>query len=121
MQFTDQPIPTVTDEDVERLALRDFGHAQLSLALSVIHEFGKQPWNRPCPRVYAAILKLANGDIDLLLQKTQVAIEDSRDVLAAAEYPRYTREFGFRNAPEPLRQAIVDDDWRQYREWFDRK
>jgi hypothetical protein len=42
-----QPIPQVTDKDVKRIALRDFGEAQLSQVLSILDEFGKQGWNNP--------------------------------------------------------------------------
>jgi hypothetical protein len=119
--MADQPVPEVTDEDVKRIALRDFGDAQVALALSILEEFGKQDWNRPDPRVRLAILKLANGDLDRLLDETKTAIEDYRDVLAAAEYPRYVREIGFGDVPETMKQVVIDDDWRQYQEWLQRK
>ena len=45
----------ITDEDVKRIALRDFGESQLALVLSILEEFGKQSWNRPDPRVRLAI------------------------------------------------------------------
>lgn len=119
--MAEQPIPDVTDEDVKRIALRDFGDAQAALALSILEEFGKQDWNRPDPRVRLAILKLANGDLDRLLNETQTAIQDYRDVLSGAEYPRYMREIGFGDVPETVQQAVIDDDWRQYHEWLQRK
>ncbi len=118
--MADQPIPKVTDEDVKRIALRDFGDAEVALALSILEEFGKQDRNCPSPRVRVAILKLANGDLDRLLNETKNAIEDYRDVLSEAEYPRYSREVGFNDAPEAVEQAVIDDDWRQYREWLER-
>jgi hypothetical protein len=114
-----QPIPKVTDEDVKRIALRDFGEAQVALALSILEEFGKQDRNPPSPRVRLAILKLADGNLDSLLDETQNAIVDYRDVLAGAEYPRYCREIGFRDVPESVQQAVIDDDWKQYHEWFE--
>jgi hypothetical protein len=117
----DQPVPNVTEEDVKRIALRDFGDAQVGLALSILDEFGKQEWNRPDPRVRLAILKLANGDLDRLLDATQLAIQDYRDVISAAEYPRYCREIGFDKVPESVKRSVIDDDWRQYCEWLERK
>jgi hypothetical protein len=123
--MTQQPVPKVTDEDVRRIALRDFGEKRVALALSIVEEFGKQSWNEPSPRVRLAILKLANGDLDRLLDATQTAIEDYRDVLVAAEYPKYHHEscfaVGFGDAPESVKEPVIDDDWRQYREWFERK
>jgi len=61
----DQPVPKVTDMDVERVAIRDFGMTLLSQVICILQEFGKQDWNRPgSARVRLAILKLANGDLD---------------------------------------------------------
>jgi len=116
-----QPVPKVREEDVRRIALRDFGEEQLALALSILDEFAKQSPGEPSARVRLAILKLANGDLDRLTDATKTAIEDYRDVLAAAEYPRYCREVGFADTPESAEQAVIDDDWRQYREWLERK
>jgi hypothetical protein len=116
-----QPVPDVTDEDVKRIALRDFGEPQLSQVMAVIEECGTQEWNRDCARVRLAILKLANGNLERLLDATKVAINDYRDVLSAAEYPGYAREIGFSEAAEKSTQAVIDDDWRQYRHWFEKK
>lgn len=116
-----QPIPQVTDQDVRRIALRDFGESQLSQALAILHEFGKQEWNNPSARVRLAILKLANGDLSKLMDNTKVAIEDFRDVLAEAEYPRYSKEIGFDEVAKGHKRAVIADDWRQYREWLERE
>lgn len=116
----EQPIPQVTDKEVERIALRDFGEAQLSQVLSILDEYGKQEWNNPSARVRLAILKLANGDLNKLMDNTKVAIEDFRDVLSAAEYPRYSKEISFDEVAKDYKRAVIDDDWRQYREWLER-
>lgn len=71
----EQPVPKVTDEDVQRIAIRDFGKPQLSKVLELLQEYGKQDWNRPgSPRVRLAILKLANGDLDQIKKITEAAI-----------------------------------------------
>ncbi len=114
-----QPVPEPTDSDVRRVVLRDFGAEQVDVALSIVEEFGKQDWNEPSPRVRLAILKIAKGDIDRLREATQMAISDYRDVLSAAEYPRYMREVGFSNLSSRMAQAIIDADWKQYCEWLD--
>jgi len=36
-----------------------------------------------------------------------------------AEYPRYTAEIGFEKVSKKNVRAIIDDDWRQYREWLE--
>ena len=119
----EQPIPRVTDEDVKRIVLRDFGEAQSSLVFSILDEFGQQPWNAGLglPRVRLAILKLANGEIDRLRLETKTAIEDCRDVLAPAEYPRWTSEIGFDKVPISLQSDVVNYDWKQYCEWLGRQ
>jgi len=118
----DQPIPDVTEKDVERIAIRDFGDKCFSQVMEILHEYGKQEWNRPgSPRVRLAILKLANGDLEKLKEHTKVAIVDFRDVLTMAEYPRFTNEIGFNKADKKVENEVINDDWNQYREWFEKK
>jgi hypothetical protein len=118
----EQPIPKVTDEDVKRIASRDFGQKHLSQVLDILQEYGKQVWNRPgSPRVRLAILKLANGDVEQLEKYTKTAIDDFRDVVSQAEYPRYTAEIGFDRVAAKIKRAVIDDDWKQYCEWLERE
>jgi len=117
-----QPVPKVTGDDVQRIIFRDFGSPQTALALSILEDLGRQHKDRrPDPRVCLAVLKLADGDVDQLARYTKTAIEDYRDVIAAAEYPRYFREIVNANVPEPIQYVIIDDDWAQYREWLEKK
>lgn len=116
-----QPAPDVTDDDVRRVAMREFGPENLSRVLAVLEEFGKQKWNQPSARVRMAVLKMANRDLERLKQAMQIAIEDYRDALSAAEYPRYMREVGFSDVPHELAQRVIDSDWIQYREWLEKK
>lgn len=115
-----QPVPTVSDDDVERIAIRGFGSVRLSRVLDILQEYGKQDWNRPgSARVRLAILKLANGDLSALIETTKRAIEDFRDVIALAEYPRYSAEVRFDASRPDFRREVIEDDWRQYCEWLD--
>lgn len=117
-----QPIPAVTEKDVERIAIRDFGQTRLFQVMSILGECGKQSWNRSnSPRVRAAILKLANGDLEQLASYTEIAIQDFRDVIAMAEYPRYAAEVVCHKVSPQFQRAVFEDDWKQYREWFKRK
>jgi hypothetical protein len=68
--------------------------------------------------VQLAVLKLAAGDIGALRREIETAKRDYRDVLAYAEYPRYSREIGFDDVLESVRQAVIDEDWRQYETWL---
>lgn len=118
----EQPIPKVTDKDVERIAVRDFGNDHLLQVLEILQEYGKQEWNRPgSPRVRLAILKLANGNLEQLRKCTKTAIEDFRDVISLAEYPLYSAEIGFNRVAAEVKRAVIDDDWKQYCEWLERE
>lgn len=106
---------------MERIVVREFNTAERPQALAILQEFGKQEWMHPgASRVRLAILKLANGNMTDLRRYTRVAIENFRDVLSQAEYPRYTTEVGFNATPEYERK-VIDDDWRQYREWLEKE
>jgi hypothetical protein len=75
--------------------------------------------SEPC-RVQLAALKLAAGSISALKREIQTAKCDFRDVLCGAEYPRYSREIAFSDAPESVKRAVIEDDWKQYEAWLKR-
>ena len=77
-----QPVPEVTEDDVKRVVIRDFGESQADYVLSLIAECGSGA------RVRLAVLKLANGDIKKLSEAKELTFQDYRDVLSEAEYPR---------------------------------
>ena len=111
------PIPKVTESDVRRIVLRDFGKEGQTEALAVLDECPGES----CPRVRLAILKLANGDMNILKENVVTATRDFRDVLAFAEYPRWSKEIGFDKAPRALEQEVIKADWLQYRQWLGRE
>ncbi len=118
----DQPVPKVTDKDVERIALRDFGTANIRHVLETLHSYGKQDWNQPgSPRVRLAILKLAGGDLDRLSKCTDAAIEDFRDIVSQAEYPEYSAKIGFEKVAPELERTVIESDWKQYRQWLEKE
>ena len=53
--------------------------------------------------------------------KPNPAIQHYRDVLSAAEYPRYGREIGLTNLPEEFTRAGIDADWNEDRDWLEKK
>ena len=78
-------------------------------------------WQRERDRVQLAALKLANGDFDALREHVDVACSDYRDVLAAAEYPAYSRR-GWRTPfARGERAKIFEADWSQYQTWLQRQ
>ncbi|HVU87415.1 MAG TPA: hypothetical protein VHD36_08835 [Pirellulales bacterium] len=114
----DQPIPNVSRSDVERIARHDFGPAEADRAMAVLDEYQSESSDRS--RVQLAVLKLAAGNLQLLRRHMEIAKNDYRDVITAAEYPRFSREIGFSPVPDSLRQDVIDDDWRQYEHWLRR-
>jgi hypothetical protein len=116
-----QPVPQVTAADIERVVRRDFTEGQVEEALAILAEYGPQAWHREPARVRLAALKLANGSLEGLRQAIDRAKLDYRDVLAPAEYPKYT-QFGFRarRLRSRVQQQIFSDDWQQYERWLKR-
>ena len=86
------------------------------------NEYGVETWHREANRVKAAVLKLANGNLDALRRHVDVAKRDYRDALLAAEYPEY-----WQRSSSPARKLesieavqVIDRDREQYRSWIER-
>ena len=116
-----QPIPKVGDEDVERIVRRDFPLALQEQVRAALARYGREPWEREPPRVRLAILRLAHGDAAAVERHLRVAKTDYRDVLAAAEYPGASIEWGKLSAlTADERAKLHAADWEQYRAWLAR-
>jgi hypothetical protein len=119
--MVEQPIPSVTRADVERVVRRDFLPAQYEEVLALLGEYGGEDWHREADRVHLAILKLSSGDIDTLRHEVAIAKSDYRDVLAPAEYPTCMRQSSSTfQLPPKERRRIFDQDWQQYQDWLQR-
>ena len=116
-----QPVPQVSDADVERVVNRDFPGEDTAAAREMLASYGKESWHREVPRVRLAILKLAEGSLQKLGGAVKMASRDYRDVLAYAEYPSYFQSIAPNEPDAAKRNRAVDDDWRQYRGWFEKK
>lgn len=89
--------------------------------MTTLDEYGTEDWQRERERVQSAVLKLAAGTLDDLRRYINLAKLDYRDVLAPAEYPRYTKKmFHIDKLTAEERQRIIDADWKQYQDWFTR-
>lgn len=75
--------------------------------------------SREPSRVQLAILKLSEGDAQLLLHYLHTAQSDYRDVLAWAEYPEQldSGKTAY-NASEEDYQAVLKRDRQQYEDWL---
>ena len=115
----DQPIPSVTAEDVERIVRRDFPPDAFDKVMAMLNEYGTLAWQREPVRVRLAALKLAKGKISELRRYVELAKVDCRDVLAPAEYPNYLLKGpGVERLPEVRRNQAVEDDWNPYTAWL---
>ena len=115
-----QAIPSVSMDDVERVLARDFPDARAGMARALLAEYGRRPWHREPVRVWPAVLKIADGRLDRLRRAIDMADEDYRDVLSAAEYPQYASRVSPTARTSPAIDAITEEDARQYADWLRR-
>ncbi|MCE5326486.1 MAG: hypothetical protein LLG01_08725 [Planctomycetaceae bacterium] len=115
----DEPIPKVAAADVERIIRRDFPPEVYETVTGILGEYGAEEGHSEIHRVRLAVLKLSAGSLEKLREATEAARQDYRDVLAGAEYPLYSIEYGFGEQDERC-QEIIESDWRQYQEWLKR-
>ena len=54
-----QPVPIVSDADVDRIVRREFPAAAVAEAAALLGQYGGKPWHREALRVRAAMLKVA--------------------------------------------------------------
>jgi hypothetical protein len=115
-----QPIPDVSEVDVERIVHREFPGEQFDSVMAALGEYAEGRLSKECPRVHLAALKLAHGDLESLRRHIAGARQDYRDVLTAAEYPEYTRRgmFLVRQLSRKEQERIVKSDWDQYARWL---
>lgn len=110
-----QPVPKISDADVERLVRREFP-LDADKALAVLNEYGIKEYHREPARVKVAVLRMAGGDLKRLRSYVDLAKTDYRDVLAPAEYPVYFRTIGASSTQADKDRAVAED-WRQYSSW----
>ena len=109
-----QHIPDITDSDVERIVMRDFGASKFDLVLEMMSSIEV----REKPRVMIACLKISKGSIDRLDSELKDAPGYWREVISSAEYPLAGKKWGkIQNMADEQKQEIFDKDWAQYLDW----
>ena len=113
----EQKIPNISDRDVKRIVERDFPQLEFTEIESILGAY-KSESIKGKNRVYASILKLSTGNIELIKKYVEKANNDYRDVIALAEYPNYS-EYAFDNdLTAEKKKQLISDDWTQYEEWL---
>lgn len=116
-----QPTPTVSRLDVERVIRRDFPSVAVHEVLALLARYGLESCERERDRVQLAALKLACGRMESLRREIEAAKCDYRGTLLSAEYPGCgKRMFHIDKVPDKKKQCVIDSDWKQYSDWLSR-
>ena len=113
----EQKVPNISDADIRRITKREFPQLEFTEVEDVLKMYEYESGKRK-NRVYASILKLSGGDIELLKKWVEKANVDFRDIISLSEYPNYT-QYAFEDnlSVEKKRQLIIAD-WTQYEVWL---
>ena len=111
-----QPTPSVTRSDVERIVRRDFPSEDFATVMALLDEYGTKPHEGEKDRVQLAVIKNAAGSVEELLIQIQTAKLDYRDVLSWAEYPSYRWD----EKDEATIQQMYREDSQQYSDWLNK-
>jgi hypothetical protein len=117
-----QPIPTITPADLNRIVHRDFLRSQWNDVWVVLDSYGSESDQPDANRVHMAALKCAEGDIAKLSASIDAACKDFRNVLASAEYPFCSAlpAEEHETMPDAELAKIYEQDRAQYQAWLDR-
>lgn len=113
----EQKIPKIDDSDIKRIVKRDFSQVEFNEIESILKmyesdsEAGKN-------RIYASILKLSNGNVEIIKGLVEKANYDYRDIIALSEYPNYSKHAFDNTLSEEKKRQLMDDDWFQYEQWL---
>jgi len=88
--------------------------------MKVLSSYGAESYHREQDRVYLGVLKLVSAEPGMLEEYTQLACEDYRDLLCAAEYPLTSRRFGLREKDPKRYQKLEEKETREYDDWLSR-
>jgi hypothetical protein len=88
--------------------------------MEVLSSYGKASYHRERNRVHLGILKLADSKPDSLAFYTQLACDDYRDLLCAAEYPLTSKRYGLRKKDPEHYKKLAQNEIREYDRWLSR-
>jgi hypothetical protein len=113
-----QYVPSVSENDIERIVQRDYS----SDLQAVIHEMIRGIEVREKPRVIMACLKNANGNFEKLRGELANASGWCREIIGKAEYPNYTKKmFRIDRLSADDKERLIEKDKTQYLAWLHRR
>ena len=113
-----QQVAKISTDLLSKLILREFPN-DIELVTSKLEQVNSDS-EAGQRRISAAILKLANRELNELDSLIDKANFDFRDIVAAAEYPRNSQHmFGERATKEQL-QSEYQNDWEDYSMWLNK-
>ena len=109
--FGRQPFAKVSNKTLERLIHREFGDRanEVKQKLGSVTNYTPESKNR----ILAAIVKLADKDVNAVDKFIEMSNTDDRDVLAKAEYPECL-ELGFGKTHGNKMKQIYLTEWEEY-------
>lgn len=116
----EQKIPNISDDDIKRIGKRDFPQLEI-IEIEHLLKGYKSKSEAGKNRVYAAILKLSENNIDSIRKYVDKANNDFRDVIALAEYPNYSQYAFDDDLSDKKRRQLIKDDWEQYQIWLNKE
>jgi hypothetical protein len=115
----EQKSPNIRDKDIQRIVRRDFPQLTFTEVEDMLKMY-KSESKKGKNRVYASILKLSDGKIELIKKYVEKANTDYRDVIALSEYPNYLEHAFEDELPVEKKKQLIDDDWKQYEAWLNK-
>lgn len=112
-------IPIINDDDIIRIIQREFPSNKSHYIQEILNLYignTKSETNR----IWAALLKLSNGNINRLLHNIDVAKNDFRNVLSWAETPMYFDDVGYKKNIKELAKSLKTESF-EYLFWINRK
>lgn len=115
----DQPVAKISQRDIKKIIERDYPAGNEKEIVEILSQY-KSDNEAGKYRVWAALLKISDGKLEILKEKIEIAKTDYRDILADAEYPEYSEKVGFDSEKFSKKELknIIKSDWNQYQHWL---
>ena len=110
-----EPAARISDKTLERLLRSECGDRASEVKDKFLHVKSHPLGGKN--RISAAILKLSNGDLDKINYYIDLCNRDFREVVARAEYPRYSA-VAFNETSRWEKRQYYLADWKDCSNWL---